>query len=445
MWNKIWKTLAGILLAPLLGWLALTLVYMLPEEPMTEHTREHKTVNYAYQCMEGMEPGVNVWVDQATPSSATDSYTDALMINTAIYPADGAPWQDALVNHRYAYKIIEKLLTRPEIVTLETPVATLQNTLKGEIEGVEVEHYARYWNGYLLWLKPALYAFSFSKVRSANAVLQIILAFWLFTLLHHRIGKLFGWAFLLTYLMLNPVTLAMSFQYAPAYYMATLFSILLLYHEKWVGEGKVPYLLTAAGIATAYFDFLTYPLFSYGLPMAIALLIAHRKGLLIKTFDGVKRVIEGGIFWIIGYGGMYISKWALATAFTDINVFADALTQLTYRMSHVQKEADFAANFGLSHVLIKNLWTWINTPAFIAFAIFVIAFAVLRIVKLRRKAKFSPNKSVILGLLLLCLSPFVWYDVMLNHSYLHFWFTFRELAIFAFAFASIMILRTEEK
>ena len=35
--------------------------------------------------------------------------------------------------------------------------------------------------------------------------------------------------------------------------------------------------------------------------------------------------------------------------------------------------------------------------------------------------------------------------VFLNHSYLHFWFTFRELAIFAFAFAALLIVRTEEK
>ncbi len=445
MWTKIGKVFVGIFLSALLGWGALTAVYLLPEEPMVEHTRTYRTVKYAFQCVDGIEQGLSLWVDDATPSSAEDVYTDALMMNTALYPAENAPWQDALVNPRYANKTVLKFTGRSESTEMELPVVTLQKMVNQTTDGCLVEHYVRYWNGYLLWLKPALYVFSFSTVRLANVFLQILLAFWLFALLRDQIGKFYGWAFLLTYLLLNPVTLAMSFQYTPVYYLATLFSVLLLYHEKWVEERKLVYLLTAAGIATAYFDFLTYPLFSYGLPMAIALLIAHQKGLLVKTFDGVKCVIEGGIFWIIGYAGMYISKWALATALTGINVFADAMSQLAYRMSHTQHEADLAAAFGLGRVVMMNLAAWLTTPAFAAFAFFILILALLRILKRRKKAELQSTRSVTLGLLLLCLSPFVWYAVLLNHSYLHYWFTFRELAIFAFAFASIMILRTEEK
>ncbi len=442
---KIGKALGSVLLAALLGWAALTAAYLLPEERMMENATSYHTLDYVFFNSEVKEYGMSIWVDDKTPGSAGDTFTDALMINTALYPAQQASWQDALLNLRYGMKDMEYLPKRQEYIEAERPEITLQKMTEGDLEGCIVKDYTRYWNGYLAWLKPALYAFSFSTVRLGNAALQILLAFWLFALLQEKIGKSYGWAFFLAYLLLNPVTIAMSFQYTPSYYLATLFSILLLYHEKWVAEGKTAYLLTASGIATAYFDFLTYPLFTYGLPMAIALLIAHRKGLLIKTFDGVKRVIEGGLFWLMAYGGMYISKWALATAFTDINVFADALTRLTYRMSHTQDEADFDLAFGFVDVFFRNLLAWIQTPAFTAFALFVMTFALLRIRKMIKKEERPSTRSVTLGLLLLCLSPFVWYDVMLNHSYLHYWFTFRELAIFAFAFASIMILRTEEK
>ncbi len=442
---KIGKALGGVLLAAFLGWAVLTAVYLLPEERMMENATSYHTLDYVFFNSEVKEYGMSIWVDDKTPGSAGDTFTDALMINTALYPAQQASWQDALVNPRYGMNERAYYPKRQEYIEAEKPEVTLQRVVEGDTERCIVKNYARYWNGYLAWMKPALYVFSFATVRLGNAFLQILLAFWLFALLRDRIGKSYGWAFLLAYLLLNPITLAMSFQYAPAYYLATLFSILLLYHEKWVEEGKLVYLLTAAGIATAYFDFLTYPLVTYGLPMAIALLIAHRKGLLIKTFDGVKRVIEGGIFWLIGYGGMYISKWALATAFTDINVFEDALSQLTYRMSHTQREADFDITFNLVTVVFQNLLAWIQTPAFTAFAFFVMVFALRRIHRMKKKEERPVTRSVTLGLLLLCLSPFVWYDVMLNHSYLHFWFTFRELAIFAFAFASLMILRTEEK
>ncbi len=442
---KIGKALGAVLLAALLGWAALTVVYLLPEKPMMDHAKSYHTLDYVFFTPDVLEHGMSIWVDDKTPSSAGDTYTDALMMNTALYPAEQAPWQDALLNLRYGLMEMVYFSERQEHTEVERPEATLQKMTEGDLEGCIVKDYTRYWNGYLLWLKPALYAFSFSTVRLGNAALQILLAFWLFALLQEKIGKPYGWAFFLSYLLLNPVTIAMSFQYTPSYYLAMLFSILLLYHEKWVAEGKMAYLLTAAGIATAYFDFLTYPLFTYGLPMTIALLIAHREGLLLKTFDGVKRVIEGGLFWLMAYGGMYISKWALATAFTDINVFADALARLTYRMSHTQNEANFDATFGFVDVFFRNLLAWIQIPAFTAFALFVIVFALRRIRKMKKKAERPPTRSVTLGLLLLCLSPFVWYDVMLNHSYLHFWFTYRELAIFVFAFASLMILRTEEK
>lgn len=35
--------------------------------------------------------------------------------------------------------------------------------------------------------------------------------------------------------------------------------------------------------------------------------------------------------------------------------------------------------------------------------------------------------------LLIAIIPFVWYMVLANHSYVHYWFTYRELAIFIFA------------
>ena len=173
--------------------------------------------------------------------------------------------------------------------------------------------------------------------------------------------------------------------------------------------------------------------------------LAHKKGLLQKSFDGAKRVIVGGIFWAIGYGGMYMSKWTLATVMTDVNVFADAATQLLYRMGNTQVEAEKPAIVDVGNMLILNFVPLLKTPALLAFVLFALGLILLRLRKLKRKVPLTSYGSVALGLLLLCASPFVWYLVFLNHSYLHFWFTFRELTIFAFAFAALLIVRTEEK
>lgn len=447
MIKEIGKALLGVAFAALVGWAALTMVYLLPEEPMLIHAKMNRTVSYVFNDISG----VTFWIDDRTVSSVNDAYAEAIMMNTALFPKEKAPWEDALLNPRLTRTKGITFVHRRDVdgtaltTRVERPIDALRDLVEDKTDGMERDSYPRYWNGYLLWLKPLLFAFPFSTIRLLNMTLQILLAFGFFTLLSNRLGKLYGWAFLLIYLLLNPVTLAMSFQNADMFYLGALFSMAMLYKEKWIAEGKEIYILTAAGIATAYFDFLTYPLFSYGIPMTVALLLAHKKGLLQKFFDGAKRVIVGGIFWAIGYGGMYMSKWALATAMTDVNVFADAFTQLLYRTGNTQVEADKPAMVDLGTTLILNFYPLINTPAMVAFLLFVMALLCLRVRKLKKKVATKPHRSVALGLLLLAVSPFAWYTVLLNHSYIHYWFTFRELTIFAFAFAALLIVRTEEK
>ncbi len=449
MFIKLGKAIAAVLVAALLGWGALAMAYLLPTAPMFLHTKANDAAEHALDEV----GGAVFWVDALTPSSVNDAYTETLMLNTALFPEATVSWKDALLNPRltwqedvmYTYTAgLDGTPASSFVAHVEKPGKALKMQLAGETDGLKSVHYARYWNGYLLWLKPLLFTFSFSTIRMANMTLQIALAFALFALLRDRLGKLYGWAFLLVYLLMNPVTMAMAYQTADMFYLGVLFSMAMLYKEKWIAEGKEIYILTAAGIATAYFDFLTYPLFSYGIPMTVALLLAHKRGLLVKTFDGAKRVITGGLFWAIGYGGMYISKWALATAFTDVNVFANAMSQLLYRMGNTQVEAEKSAVVDLSTTLVLNFYSLLKTPALVAFLLFVMALIILRIRKLKRKAPSKPCQSVALGLLLLMASPFVWYAVLLNHSFLHFWFTFRELTIFAFALAALFIVRTEE-
>ena len=40
--------------------------------------------------------------------------------------------------------------------------------------------------------------------------------------------------------------------------------------------------------------------------------------------------------------------------------------------------------------------------------------------------------------------PFIWFYVLKNHSFGHYWFTYRELAITVFAAVSCMMLHGEE-
>ena len=45
------------------------------------------------------------------------------------------------------------------------------------------------------------------------------------------------------------------------------------------------------------------------------------------------------------------------------------------------------------------------------------------------KLKNKPDPIKLSGLFLVCLLPFVWFAVLSNHTFVHFWFTYRTLSI----------------
>lgn len=66
------------------------------------------------------------------------------------------------------------------------------------------------------------------------------------------------------------------------------------------------------GISTAYFDFLTYPLVTFGIPMIFCILINEK-----NTCENWKEMPIMGIHWGIGYLGMWAEKWLIGTVITS--------------------------------------------------------------------------------------------------------------------------------
>lgn len=285
MIKVFFKSTALIVISACIGLLALMAVYALPTEPMSRHVKDSIEIYQKEGLYYSWAPGKN--------SSQIDNFTDSIMLRETIYPADGSVLENALLNPNFGYKDDDQ-------------VQSLIKQLQGEKEDF-VFYYSRYWHGYLFFLKPALLITNISNIRMANALLQMFLAASIIYLLGLKLGRGYAFSYFLTYLFLNPISLALSFQYSTMYYLMSFISLFILLRTDWVSKGQhFLYVFLFLGILTAFFDFLTYPLISIGIPLTIFLLLTRYYQ---NTREIFQTIILSTVFWGFGYGGMYISKW----------------------------------------------------------------------------------------------------------------------------------------
>lgn len=235
----------------------------------------------------------------------------------------------------------------------------------------------------------------------------------------------------------------MSFQFSTMYYITGGSSIYLLHHQKKVlFQQNSIYFFTLIGILTAYFDFLTYPLVSYGIPMILYLLLLNQLNQLSKKSICIYKIMANGIGWSIGYGGMYIGKWLISWILTGYNTWADATMEAANRMSMQKIDSGTITNIPLWKVITNNFNVILHDPIFVILMIILIT-SIVSIYKSSLEASSYQHTYLQFALAIISVTPFIWYIVLSNHSYIHCWFTYRELSIFIFAIGCILATKLE--
>lgn len=171
-----------------------------------------------------------------------------------------------------------------------------------------INNYGRYWHGYQTLLRPLLCFFTYSDIRHINMIVQLVLAFGFVCILAESKERVYVIPFFGLYIFLSPVSLFSSLQYSPCFYimMLALFG-LFLGRRRWTDTGR-NYLFLLAGVLTAYFDFLTYPFITLGVPL-IAYLAFEDRRLVTRQIDMRKNMLLYTFSWGIGYVGMWSAKW----------------------------------------------------------------------------------------------------------------------------------------
>jgi len=409
--------LAGILI----GFLLVTATYLLPLENIQENVRE----SAATVESEGSYP----FLYSNWRSTRLDNFTDSIMMLIAAYEGDQGLIGNAMLSTYTRFADCD-------------PAEGLVKWATGATDGMETHSYARYWHGYLIWLKPLLEVCNYSQIRVINTVLQILLMAAALAAMWVKKQKRLLLPFLLMWLFLTPVALFKSFQFSWIFYVCTISTLVLLLRYQKLDANRSFYLLfLITGMATSYVDFLTYPLITLGVPLAVYVVLRGRR----TWKQGVADVAALSLVWGIGYVGIWAGKWALCSLLTGSDVLLTVQGNISARMSNAYDAEVFTwVDTVKRNIEAYNHWIYLG-PFLLCLAGYALLYGREQIhIRDRRLAVGSAwIGGTLLPLLLAALIPFAWYFVASNHTYIHYWFAHRTLAISALAVPAVFARRGE--
>ena len=404
------------------------LTYMLPEKGMREHVEQDilmieeegpypDFLPFFFVRLHSDSVGIKT-ILLNNRGMARDNYTDALMLGTAIYEDEDTGFAE------------KAFLNAHGEVGEMWPIGSLRAYLENGAFGTRKETYARYWHGYLIFLKPLLLVMPYRGIRILNLIIQSGLLCVLLLLVRNKLSAQACVAFGVAVLFGIPLQIPFCIQYSTITFITLIASIILLrYYDLLAEKSRLYGLFFLIGMATSFFDLLTFPIWTLGIPMVFRIAMAEKRGEHVRVGD-VARI---SITWLAGYGLFWGSKWILASLFTSENVIADAIRQAGIRS--IGDASLSGQKITIFHSIAANLICYSNIVFLIA-GVCILGW----IIRNRKEVlRHESNKAYALVAVL----PFIWYIVLKSHSYDHSAFTCRGLLVTAFAVLMMFLKRTE--
>ena len=287
--------------------------------------------------------------------------------------------------------------------------------------------YMRYWHGYAVFTRPALAIFGLSGTRwLAFAALGLsIFAF------ARSVAVRFGLLPVVVILVPGLLTTDMivgGWSIAHALGLATAWvgGWIVLCQASADRSWQVIALAAALGGAvSAYFDLMVAIPASLALCTAAAgLATLPSQRWVNATVLRAMAVAVGG--WAIGLGVMWAAKWALAWLFVDRERIVDSVRdQISFRTGGRYEGVSDNPLTGFT----KNVSYWLDrplTPLVGTAAVFLLGTIVWRS---RHRFDWPAAAWVGAAVAVVALPVIAWFTILSNHNQIHFWLTYRSVAI----------------
>lgn len=294
---------------------------------------------------------------------------------------------------------------------------------------VSINQYPRYWHGYQVILRPLSIFFQVQEVRYLGMFVFHLLFFWSAWLVAKKTrplnAVLYVAAITSGYIVFLPVCL----QFLTTFLV--LFGALIVLLSGYDKDRHMRLMLYffVVGMIENFFDFLTYPIITLGIPLILLLWLRARD----EQADFKNNfwfMFKSSVSWFMGYALTWISKWLIAAAVLGIRYFWRTMSVVQYRLEGSEEEP-----LDRLGTIRKNLKAWMNvqedgiiTWSKVVLLILIVAVALI----IWKKLKDMRTIGAYVPILFVAAYPYIWYLVMSNHSQIHYWFTYRAQLVALF-------------
>lgn len=415
-----------------IGFLLLVVVYAIPVAPIAENVR------LSVQSLDGTWETGEIPYEQLVKGYVTtqlDNTTDSSMLLAAANESDLPLIQRAINVSTYAYQGMYSALIEygknGTVNLLPTPSA-------------------RYWLGFLVFLKPLLCFLSYMDIRMLQMIIQLLLLCAVVAGFCRRGLIRFIPAFALSLLAITPAITGFSMQFSTIYTLFLLAMLALLFFPYIIaGRFRMAAFFLLIGMATSYFDYLTYPIATFGMPFILSLLL-YPTG---TRREAITRFLLCFGAWFVGYFGMWAGKWVITIMLSsDAWFLPNLLAKITERSSY---EAS-GSSISLLSVFTSVLGIFAKKTYLLVAVVGLAVYAALLLKAILQRKKAAPLAMQPAGLVsggnasgqsmaiaLTALLPLFWYAFASNHTYDHPFFTSRALVVSAFGVFTLLHLLRE--
>lgn len=146
-----------------------------------------------------------------------------------------------------------------------------------------------------------------------NTIILYLITLYTVFLVYKKLGLAVSVLFAYSLLMIDIIVIPHSIQFSSVFYIMFL-SLIFIFN---ISENKsfsktLIYIFFIIGCFTSFFDLLTSPLLTLGIPLTFVILLLHKKNSNLIRNDYII-LMENSIIWGIGYGITWSTKWFIAT------------------------------------------------------------------------------------------------------------------------------------
>jgi len=356
-----------------------------------------------------------------------DNYADQIWLNIAWHMGSGNPFVSVLNTGYYNGGSFGVAAGLHQAVT------------RGQSPNIS---YTRYWHGSAACLR---FIHLWTDIQGA----KILGFFSLFALICVTLRLLFrdghellGMCLAVSLLTVQLWQLRLSFEYLPCFLICFGLCPAFLKLEK-RGDMPLELLSVAAGVMTAFFDFLTVETITILVPLILVVTVRSMDGRLISKKDTAALLLRCLLCWGFAYAGTFAVKWIAAAQISGDIQLSEALTSAEKRLGGTVLVNGVETRPGMMLSIGANLSVFFggtdrtsyNKITSSLFLCGVIIFVFIRGYRTRRIISRGTGFILTLGSLVL-----VRYAVLANHSYLHAFFTYRALLSTILAVLTAMML-----